>query len=64
MTPGTLVVLAIVLGMVFLSIRSMVRTHRKGGLVSCPGCDGKACGACQHQAQQTADAIERLGKDS
>lgn len=59
MNAGTLTVLITLVAIVVLVIMYMVRTNRRGGHASCPGCTDSHCNAC---LDKTVKAIERADR--
>lgn len=58
---GTVIVLVVLFMVVLGAVRSLVRTHAKGGCAGCSGCSGSSTGSCT-RCQSTADEIRKLGE--
>ncbi len=57
---GNIIAAAAVAALVFVSVRSLRRSHKEGGCCGCAGCSGH-CASCSHalEIRKTEDAGPR-----
>lgn len=58
---STLIVLAVVILLVYMAIRTMIRDHRNGRSISCGGSCAQCHGGCHANLKKEIDRLRNAG---